>query len=67
MRVKASALASDPYTDRDLVMPDVNACTRLAAEQAYEMAGVGPEDINLVELHDCFATAEMLHYEILSL
>ena len=28
-------------------MPDVNACTRLAAEQAYEMAGVGPEDINL--------------------
>ena len=27
-------------------MPDVNACTRLA-EQAYEMAGVGPEDINL--------------------
>ena len=50
VRVKASALASDPYTDRDLVMPDVNACTRLAAEQAYEMAGVGPEDINLVEL-----------------
>ena len=48
-------------------MPDVNACTRLAAEQAYEMAGVGPEDINLVELHDCFATAEMLHYENLGL
>ena len=67
VRVKASALASDPYTDRDLVMPDVNACTRLAAEQAYEMAGVGPEDINLVELHDCFATAEMLHYENLGL
>ena len=42
VKVRASALASDPYTDRDLVMPDVNACTRLAAEQAYEMAGVGP-------------------------
>ena len=67
VRVKASALASDPYNDRDLVMPDVNACTRLAAEQAYDMAGVGPEDINLVELHDCFATAEMLHYENLGL
>ena len=67
VKVRASALASDPYTDRDLVMPDVNACTRLAAEQAYEMAGVGPEDINLVELHDCFATAEMLHYENLGL
>ena len=67
VKVRASAMASDPYTDRDLVMPDVNACTRLAAEQAYEMAGVGPEDINLVELHDCFATAEMLHYENLGL
>ena len=34
--------------------------TRLAAQQAYEMAGLGPEDLHLVELHDCFATAELL-------
>jgi acetyl-CoA acetyltransferase len=67
VRVKASVLTSDPYTDRDLVMPDVNTCTRRAAQQAYEMAGVGPEDIDLVELHDCFATAEILHYENLGL
>jgi acetyl-CoA acetyltransferase len=67
IKVKASVLASDPYTDRDLVMPDVNAVTRIAAKQAYEMAGVGPEDIDLVELHDCFATAEILHYENLGL
>ena len=60
VKVRASAMASDPYTDRDLVMPDVNACTRLAAKDAYEQAGIGPEDVNLVELHDCFATAEML-------
>lgn len=67
VRVKASILASDPYTDRDLVMPDVNAVTRIAVAQAYEMAGCGPEDIDLVELHDCFATAEILHYENLGL
>jgi acetyl-CoA acetyltransferase len=67
VRVKASVLTSDPYTDRDLVMPDVNTCTRMAAKQAYEMAGVGPGDIDLVELHDCFATAEILHYENLGL
>jgi acetyl-CoA acetyltransferase len=67
VRVRASALTSDPYTDRDLVMPDVNTCTRNAAKKAFEMAGVGPEDINLVELHDCFATAEILHYENLGL
>ena len=67
VKVLASSLASDPYTDRDLVMPDVNACTRLAAKDAFEQAGIGPEDVNLVELHDCFATAEILHYENLGL
>jgi acetyl-CoA acetyltransferase len=67
VRVKASVLTSDPFTERDLVMPDVNTCTRRAAQTAYEAAGVGPEDIDLVELHDCFATAEVLHYENLGL
>jgi acetyl-CoA acetyltransferase len=67
VRVKASVLTSDPWQERDLVMPDVNTCTRMAAKRAYEMAGVGPEDLDLVELHDCFATAENLHYENLSL
>jgi acetyl-CoA acetyltransferase len=67
VKVGASVLTSDPFTERDLVMPDVNTCTRDAARRAYEMAGVGPEDIDLVELHDCFATAELLHYENLGL
>jgi len=67
VKVKASVITSDPYQERDLVMPDVNTCTRRAAKEAYEMAGVGPDDIDLVELHDCFATAEMLHYENLGL
>jgi acetyl-CoA acyltransferase len=67
VKVRASALASDPYTERNLVMQDVNTVTRLAAKTAYEMAGIGPGDIDLVELHDCFATAEILHYENLGL
>lgn len=67
VRIRASALSSDPFTERDLVMPDVNTCTRMAARQAYEAAGVGPGDLDLVELHDCFATAELLHYENLGL
>ncbi|MGI9345945.1 MAG: thiolase C-terminal domain-containing protein [Gammaproteobacteria bacterium] len=67
VKVSASVLTSDAWTERDLVMPDVNTCTREAARQAYEMAGLGPEDLNLVELHDCFATAEILHYENLGL
>jgi acetyl-CoA acetyltransferase len=67
VRVRASAMTSDPWQERDLVMPDVNTCTRLAARKAYEMAGCSPEDVDLVELHDCFATAEILHYENLGL
>ncbi len=67
VKVGASVLTSDPWQERDLVMPDVNTCTRSAARQAYEMAGIGPQDLDLVELHDCFATAEVLHYENLGL
>ncbi len=67
VKVRASVLSSDPWQARDLVMPDVNSCTRLAAKAAYEMAGLGAQDIDLVELHDCFATAEILHYENLGL
>ena len=67
VKVRASVLSSDPWQERDLVMPDVNTCTRKAAAEAYEMAGLGPEDVDLIELHDCFATAEILHYENLGL
>ena len=67
VKIRASVLTSDPYQERDLVMPDVNTLTRRAASQAYEMASVGPDEIDLVELHDCFATAEILHYENLGL
>ena len=67
VKVRASVMSSDPWQERDLVMPDVNSCTRRAAKDAYEMAGLGPDDIDLVELHDCFATAEILHYENLGL
>lgn len=67
VRVRASALTSDPFTPQNMAFVDFNAVTRLAAAQAYETAGVGPEEIDLVELHDCFATAELLHYENLGL
>jgi acetyl-CoA acetyltransferase len=67
VRLLASVLTSDPWTERDLTLPDVSTLTRAAAKQAYDRAGIGPEDIDLVELHDCFATAELLHYENLGL
>jgi len=66
-RVAASILTSDPYTERDLTLPDVNTLTRRAAQKAFDMAGVAPKDVSLTELHDCFATAELVHYENLGL
>ncbi len=66
-RIAASVLTSDPYTDRDLTLPDVSTLTQRASKKAYEVAGIGPKDIALTELHDCFATAELVHYENLFL
>ena len=37
--------------------------TKLAAQQAYNMAKVGPRDIDVAELHDCFTIAEIIAYE----
>jgi acetyl-CoA acyltransferase len=67
VKVSASVLTSDPYTESCQILPDVNTLTKMAAKQAYEQAGVGPGDLDLVELHDCFATAELVHYDNLGL
>lgn len=67
VKVSASVLTTDPYTESCQVLPDVNTLTKRAARQAYEMSGVSPEDLDLVELHDCFATAELVHYDNLLL
>jgi len=66
-KIAAAVLTSDPWTERDLTWPDVSTLTRRAAKQAYETAGIGPKDVSLTELHDCFATAELVHYENLQL
>jgi len=67
VKISASVLTSDPWSDGCQILPDINTLTRNASEQAYKAAGVGPEDLDLVELHDCFATAELVHYDNLQL
>jgi len=67
VKMSASVLTSDPWEEACQVLPNVNTLTRNAAQQAYEQAGVGPDDLDLVELHDCFATAELVHYDNLML
>ena len=41
--------------------------TRNAADAVYEKSGIGPEEVDVVELHDCFTTNELLTYEGLRL
>jgi len=67
IKVSASILTTDPWEEACQVLPNVNTLTKNAAKQAYEQAGVGPDDLDLVELHDCFATAELVHYDNLGL
>ncbi|MBS7648656.1 MAG: thiolase domain-containing protein [Candidatus Bathyarchaeia archaeon] len=37
--------------------------TKIAAKEAYEMAGLNPQDIDIAEVHDCFTIAEIIAYE----
>ncbi|MBY3988739.1 thiolase family protein [Rhodococcus fascians] len=66
VRVLASVLHSGEYIGgfRDMLTPEISAAS---ARDAYEMAGVGPEDIDMVELHDAFTIAELVYYETLGL
>jgi acetyl-CoA acetyltransferase len=41
--------------------------TKAAAQQVYEQSGLGPENLDVVELHDCFSANEMITYEALGL
>ncbi len=41
--------------------------TKKAAEQVYEQSGIGPENVDVVELHDCFSCNELITYEALGL
>ncbi len=67
VKISASVLTTDPYEEACQVLPNINTLTRQAAAQAYEQAGIGPGELDLVELHDCFATAELVHYDNLML
>jgi acetyl-CoA acetyltransferase len=61
-------------TDRDVTLTDRSCIslagadmTRQAAQKAFEESGLGPEDVQVIELHDCFSANEMVTYEALGL
>ena len=61
-------------TDRETMLTDRSCIslagadmTRQAAQKVYEESGLGPEDVDVIELHDCFSANEMITYEALGL
>ena len=55
------------FDDRSMMKVVGYDMSAAAARQVYEQAGIGPEDVDVVELHDCFTTNELISYEALGL
>ena len=68
--VAASVLQSEQYVDHHVFLGPVvgpTEMTRTSAAAAYEMAGLGPEDLDLVQVHDAFPIEELVYYELLGI
>ena len=70
VRIRAQAMTtdrSDTFAARDMREVVGFGMAQEAARKVYEAAGVGPDDVDVVELHDCFAQNELISYEALGL
>lgn len=70
VEIAAQAMTTDypsTFEARDMMQVVGADMSRAAADQVYEQAGIGPQDVDVVELHDCFAQNELITYEALGL
>jgi acetyl-CoA acetyltransferase len=70
VRIAAQAMTTDTastFEAGDMMQVVGYDMAKAAASKVYEAAGVGPEDLDVVELHDCFAHNELITYEGLGL
>lgn len=70
VEIAAQAMTTDypsTFEARDMMQVVGSDMSRAAADQVYEQAGIGPQDVDVVELHDCFAQNELITYEALGL
>ncbi|MGE5703344.1 MAG: lipid-transfer protein [Clostridia bacterium] len=68
VEIVAQAMTTDTGVTHDDPINLIGAdMTRRAAQQVYAKAGIGPEEVNVVELHDCFTPNEVITYEGLGL
>jgi acetyl-CoA acetyltransferase len=55
------------FTDKSAITIVGSKMSRLAARKVYDQADIGPSDVDVIELHDCFSVNELLTYEALGL
>lgn len=70
VQMVAQAMTTDyrsTFDDESMIKVVGYEMAQKAGDQVYEAAGIGPEDVDVVELHDCFTTNEVLSYEALRL
>lgn len=70
VKIAAQAMTTDTpstFEARNMMQLVGSDMARAAGDLVYAAAGIGPEDVDVVELHDCFATNELLSYEALRL
>jgi sterol carrier protein 2 len=70
VEIVAQAMTTDfssSFEDRSMMKVIGYDVSKAAAHQVYEAAGVGPDEIGAVELHDCFTSNELISYEALGL
>ncbi len=70
VRIAAQAMTTDTastFGAGDMMQVVGYDMARDAAKRVYETAGIGPDDLDVVELHDCFAQNELITYEALGL
>lgn len=70
VRITAQAMTTDTpdtFESHDMMNVVGYQMAKTGAQRVYEAAGIGPEDVDVVELHDCFAQNELISYEALGL
>jgi sterol carrier protein 2 len=70
IEIAGQAMATDfdsSFDEKSMIKAVGFDMTKRAAEKVYEQSGVGPENVDVVELHDCFSCNELITYEALGL
>ncbi len=70
IEIAGQAMATDfdsSFDEKSMIKAVGSDMTKKAAEKVYQQSGFGPENVDVVELHDCFSCNELITYEALGL